>query len=161
VADEQSAEPTTPYLLANWLGPGETELEPPKMFDRPRGRCQDTCVLLNFLVGDFQMEREAGVSVVRGVFCFAVVFLLLSVACTELPELLSLHDNTSNDFVVNASGSNHRCRQPPITNAASTVREPNSDVCYCQDCQARTARRPRGIPRTGRDLLILLSLQRK
>ena len=86
---------------------------------------------------------------------FAVVFLVLSVACAEIPELLTICDNTSNDFVVHASSSGLASLQSPLKSVASTIRDTNSGSCIFQ---FEPTFIPQGMPHTGRDLLILHSL---
>jgi hypothetical protein len=94
---------------------------------------------------------------VRSLFFFAVVFLVLSLACAEIPELLTICDNTSNDFVVHASSSGRSSLRSPIKSVASTVRDTNSGSGICQ---FEPAFIPQVVPHTGRDLLILHCLQK-
>jgi hypothetical protein len=94
---------------------------------------------------------------VRRLSFFAVVFLVLSLACAEIPELLTICDNTSNDFVVHASSSGRSSLRSPIKSVASTVRDANSGSGICQ---FEPAFIPQVVTHTGRDLLILHSLLR-
>ena len=88
---------------------------------------------------------------------FAVVFLVLSLACAEVPELLTICDNTSNDFVVHASNSRLSSLQSPIKSVASTIRDTKSGSCICQ---FEPAFIPQVKAHTGRDLLTLHCLQK-
>jgi hypothetical protein len=90
---------------------------------------------------------------------FAMAFLLaLSIACVEIPELLSNSDDTSNDFVVTTSASKPSSLQSPLKCLALTDScDTNSGVYSCQLCPSD---RPQVLSRTGPDLLILHSLQR-
>jgi hypothetical protein len=82
---------------------------------------------------------------------------VLSLACAEIPELLTICDNTSNDFVVHASSSGRSSLRSPIKSVASTVRDTNSGSGICQ---FEPAFIPQVVPHTGRDLLILHCLQK-
>jgi len=92
----------------------------------------------------------------RKLCLFGVVFLLLSLSCAEFPELLTLCDNASNDFVLNASSPNHSSL---LNSVASIVpADSNSDSCYCQLYPGFSSQ---VLSRTGRGLLSLYSPQRK
>jgi hypothetical protein len=96
---------------------------------------------------------------VRELSFLAVVFLALSVACTEIPELLTILDDTSNDFVVTTSNSQLSYVQSPLQNVASTI-PPDSDSSH-YFCQLEFGIRLQVLLLSGRDLLTLHSLQKK
>jgi len=63
--------------------------------------------------------------------CFVgVIFLMLTLSCAEFPELHSLCDNASNDFVLIASSPNHSSSLNSVVSIAPA--DGNSDGCYCQ-----------------------------
>lgn len=87
---------------------------------------------------------------------FVVIFLVLSLLCAEFPELLTLCDNASNDFVVNTASPNH---SSPLKNIVSIVAVlSRSDSCYCQ---LHTGFSLQDLSPAGLGLLSLYSPQRK
>jgi hypothetical protein len=92
----------------------------------------------------------------RELCLLGVILLVLSMLCAEYPELLTLCDNASNDFVLNASSPNHSSL---LNSVASIVpADSNSDSCYCQLYPGFSSQ---VLSRTGRGLLSLYSPQRK
>jgi hypothetical protein len=95
----------------------------------------------------------------RKVCLFGAVFLVLTLACAEIPELLTVCDNASNDFLVNPLNSHGSASSAAHQNVVFTVPVySNSGICF----------RPSGLvvslqvlPLAGQDLLTLLSLQRE
>ena len=95
----------------------------------------------------------------RKLLFFGAVFLVLSLACAELPELLTICDNSSNDFTVNPARSRGSAPQSPLMSAPSALpTDGNSGIGLPR---FRLAMDLQVLPLAGQDLLILLSLQRK
>ena len=84
------------------------------------------------------------------------LFLLLAVLHTELPELLSLSDNTSNDFHLNASGS-HAASKCTISELAGTTGD-GSPVRSIRDFHAPSIEMSSML--IEHDLLLLCSVHR-
>lgn len=90
---------------------------------------------------------------------FAGVFLVvLSIACVEIPELLSICDDASNDFVVSAASSKLLSPQPLLKSLTVTTCDKSSGSCLGQLAPAAA---PQELAHTGRDLLVLHSIQKK
>ena len=90
---------------------------------------------------------------------FAGVFLVvLSIACVEIPELLTICDDASNDFVVSAASSKLFSAQPLVKSVTSTTCDRNSGSCFSQLMPISSAQVS---AHTGRDLLVLHSVQKK
>jgi hypothetical protein len=89
-------------------------------------------------------------------FTFLIV---LSVGCAETPELLSFCDDNSNDFVETVAVGRAKAaaliiQQEP--NCASWLLPRESNICRGSDHSS-----PHGLPLSGRELLLLLSIHRK
>jgi len=95
----------------------------------------------------------------RKLCLFGAVFLVLTLACAETPELLTVCDNASNDFLVNPLNSHGSASTAPHQNVVFTVPAySNSGICFRQSHLIVSLQ---VLPRAGWDLLALLSLQRK
>lgn len=95
----------------------------------------------------------------RKLLFFGAVFLVLSLACAEIPELLTICDNSSNDFTVNPASWRGSASQSPLMSAPSALpTDGNSGIGFSH---FRLAMDLQVLPLAGKDLLILLSLQRK
>jgi hypothetical protein len=97
-------------------------------------------------------------TVVLGRFCVLLVFsVAFGLICSEIPESLSLYDDTSNDFLVSGPApkigrvQTVREESSPRRSTAQRVTFPSISVsCFTQPT----------LP-SGQDLLRLLSIQRK
>jgi hypothetical protein len=90
---------------------------------------------------------------------FGAVLLALSLSCAEIPELLTICDNTSNDFVVNPSSSHSTASQSPLKSVLSIVpADSNSKLCFHR---LHLAFSLQVLLFAGQDLLTLHSIQRK
>jgi hypothetical protein len=97
-------------------------------------------------------------TVVLGRFCVLLVFsVAFGLICSEIPESLSLYDDTSNDFLVSGPApkigrvQTVREESSPRRSTAQRVTFPSISVsCFTQPA----------LP-SGQDLLRLLSIQRK
>lgn len=89
-----------------------------------------------------------------------IVLVTLSVACAELPELFSICDDVSNDFVLNSADSYHFSLQSAVKQITSKVLETNSAVFIWE---LQSAFNLQVLPRTrsGREVLAQHSLQKK
>jgi hypothetical protein len=97
-------------------------------------------------------------TVVLGRFCVLLVFsLAFGLICSEIPESLSLYDDTSNDFLVSAPApkigrvQTARREASPRQDAAPTATLPSLSPAHCTQP---------ALP-SGPNLLRLLSIQRK
>lgn len=94
----------------------------------------------------------------RKLYLLAFILVVLSLGCAEIPELLTICDNTSNDFLLNVASSKLSSPQTALVGVASKILpDSNSGRCFCQLGHAS----PQVLPLTGRDLLTLHSLQKK
>jgi hypothetical protein len=89
-------------------------------------------------------------------FTFLIV---LSVGCTEIPELLSFCDDNSNDFVetvaaARATAAAQIVQQEPNCSSWLLPRELN--ICRGSDHSS-----PQRLPLSGQELLLLLSIHRR
>jgi hypothetical protein len=92
----------------------------------------------------------------RKLCLLGVIFLVLTLSCAEFPELLTLCDNASNDFVLNAASPNH---YSPLKSVASIVLTgSNSEGCHCQ---LHLSFNLQELSPTGKGFLSLYSPQRK
>ena len=90
---------------------------------------------------------------------FAGVFLVvLSIACVEIPELLTICDDASNDFVVSASSSKLSSLQPLLKSVTLATCDKNLSSSFCQLMPVFSVQVS---ALTGQDLLVLLSVQKK
>ena len=85
--------------------------------------------------------------------------IVLSVGCAEIPELFSICDDTSNDFVETVVVGRAETEAQIIqqeTNSASWLLPRESDICRGSDRSS-----PQRLPLSGQELLLLLSIHRK
>jgi hypothetical protein len=87
---------------------------------------------------------------------FAFVIIVSALACSELPELMKLMDNPSNDFITAPAGSMGKIAdsvtdQVTVTNSVSPVEERQASSALLQQTEAF---------RDSGDLLALYSLRR-
>jgi hypothetical protein len=95
----------------------------------------------------------------RKLLVFGAVLLALSLSCAEIPELLTICDNTSNDFVLNPSSSHPSALQSPLKSVPSIVAaDSNSKLCFHR---LHLAFSLPVLLLAGQDLLTLHSVQRK
>jgi len=95
----------------------------------------------------------------RKLLVFGAVLLVLSLSCAEIPELLTICDNTSNDFVLNPSSSHRSASQSPLKSVPSIVpTDSSSGLCFPR---LHLAFSLQILPLAGQDLLTLHSVQRK
>jgi hypothetical protein len=92
----------------------------------------------------------------RKLCLLGVIFLVLTLSCAEFPELLTLCDNASNDFVLNAASPNHFSSLNSVASIAPTGS--NSEGCHCQ---LHLAICLQNVFPTGKGFLSLYSPQRK
>jgi hypothetical protein len=95
----------------------------------------------------------------RKLCLFGAVFLVLTLAWAEIPELLTVCDNASNDFLVNPLNSHGSASAAPHQNVVFTVPAySNSGICFRQSHPVVSLE---VLPLAEQDLLTLHSLQRK
>ena len=121
-------------------------------------RCQDSSVAGKFSAACMESCAPVCGAAVKNLCFIATVFLILSLSCAEIPELLTVTDNSSNDFVVSASNSKLPSVQPLLNNVGFTIRDKNFGSLHSP---LEPAFISQFLPTGGRDLLILHSLQKK
>jgi hypothetical protein len=84
--------------------------------------------------------------------------MVVSLACVEIPELLTICDDASNDFVVTAASTKLVPLQPLLKSVALAISDLNSGSCLWQLMPVLSAQVS---AHTGRDLLVLHSIQKK
>ena len=114
--------------------------------------------LIRFSAACTEMCAPVCGAAVKNVRFIAAVFLVLSLSCAEIPELLTASDNSSNDFVVSGSNSKVPSIQPLLNSVGFTIRDKNIGSF---PSPLEPAFISQFLPPGGRDLLILHSLQKK
>jgi len=93
----------------------------------------------------------------RSVFCLVVCVLLCGIVSSELPELLSLTDNTSNDFTIRkASGRECTPTLSASIHKSAPLDTKNSECSSCAHCAPMLV-----ATETVSDLLVLHSVLRR
>jgi hypothetical protein len=94
----------------------------------------------------------------RVVFCSLVFVLLCGIVSSELPELLSLTDNTSNDFTFRkASGQERTSTLGAAVHKSVPLDKRNSECAPCTNCALMLA----ATKTISSDLFVLHSVLRR
>lgn len=110
------------------------------------------------LVGAQNGARIQRTAVRRLCFFAGVLVVVLAIASVEIPELLTICDDASNDFVVTAASPKLLSLQPLLKGVISATCDKNSGSCLGQPAPAAG---PQVLEHTGRNLLVLHSVQKK
>jgi hypothetical protein len=121
--------------------------------------CAEYCSRKSCLSSNVGLAKKGTSLPMRfGRFCILLVFsLAFGLICSEIPESLSLYDDTSNDFLVSGPApkigraQTARREANPRQDAASTATLPSLPLIHCTQP---------ALP-SGPNLLRLLSIQRK